>query len=110
MEFIVIAHDHNDKEALERRLTVRDEHLSFARKMFDAGKWKFASALLDEDGNMNGSVIACEYDSEEQLRNEWLDNEAYIKNNVWGEVIVRIGKFAKWDCKCRNIRYETKNV
>ncbi len=95
MQFIVTANDYKDKEALNRRLSVRDEHLSFAKEMFEKGKWIFASALLDENGNMNGSVIACEFDSEDQLRNEWLNNETYIKNNVWEEVLVRKGKFAK---------------
>ena len=95
LEFIVIAHDAKDKGALERRLSVREQHLEFAAKMFESGKWLFASALLDENGNMNGSVIACDFPSEDELRKEWLNNEAYVLGNVWDEIIIRKAKIAK---------------
>lgn len=95
MQFIVIAHDYKDNKALERRMAVRTEHLKFANEMFESGKWLFASALLDENGDMNGSIIGCQYESEIELRNEWLENEAYIKGNVWEEVIIRKAKVAK---------------
>ncbi len=95
MQFIVIAHDAKDEGALERRLSVREEHLEFAAKMFESGKWLFASALLDDDGNMNGSVIACEFESENELRKEWLDIEAYVLGNVWDNITIRKAKIAK---------------
>ncbi|VAX29528.1 hypothetical protein MNBD_IGNAVI01-1473 [hydrothermal vent metagenome] len=95
MQFIVIAHDAKDEGALERRLSVREQHLEFAAKMFESGKWLFASALLNDNDKMNGSVIACEFPSEEELRKEWLDKEAYILGNVWENVIIRKAKFAK---------------
>lgn len=95
MQFIVIAHDHKDEQALERRLAVRKEHLEFAAKMFEEERWVFASALIDEKGNMNGTVIGCEYDSEEELRDKWLEKEAYVKGDVWKEIIIRKAKFAK---------------
>lgn len=95
MQFVVIAYDYKDKNALQRRLAVREEHLKFAEESFKSGKWHFASALLDNDGNMNGSIIACEYESETDLRELWLDKEIYVKGNVWEKVIIRKGKFAK---------------
>lgn len=84
MQFIVIAHDWKDEGALERRLSARKSHLEFASKMFDCGKWLFASALLDEEDKMNGSVIVCEFPAEKELREEWLDKEAYVLGNVFG--------------------------
>ena len=33
MQFVVIAHDYKDGEALERRLSVREEHLKYADEM-----------------------------------------------------------------------------
>ncbi len=69
--------------------------MEFAAKMFASGKWLFASALLDDDGNMNGSVIACEFESENELRREWLDKEAYVLGNVWGDITIRKAKIAK---------------
>lgn len=94
MQFVVIAHDGKDDGALERRLSVRESHLEFASKMFDVGKWLFASALLDDDGKMNGSVIVCEFPSEKDLRKEWLDNEAYVIGNVWEDITIRKAKVA----------------
>jgi len=97
MQFVVIAHDYKDENALKRRLAVREEHLKFAGEMFEKGNWLFASALLDDDGNMNGSVIGCNYNSEEELREKWLDKEAYVVGNVWEEITVRKAKVAKHD-------------
>ena len=34
MQFLVIAHDYKDENALKRRLAVREEHLKFAGEMF----------------------------------------------------------------------------
>ena len=94
MQFVVIGHDYKDEKALERRMAVRDAHLKFAGEMFEQGKWLFASALLDEDGNMNGSIIFVDYPSQEVLRKEWLDNEAYITGKVWEKVIVKKAKIS----------------
>jgi len=95
MQFIVTGYDCKDKNALERRLAAREEHLKFAGEMFEQEKWLFASALLDDNGNMNGSVIACEYESEEELKKQWLDKEAYIIGKVWEKIIIRKAKVAK---------------
>ncbi|MCF8243380.1 MAG: YciI family protein [Melioribacteraceae bacterium] len=89
MQFIVIAYDYKDEGALARRLDVREAHLKFAGEMFESGKWLYAAALLNDDGKMNGSVIVCDYPSEEILRKEWLDNEAYITGKVWEDVTIR---------------------
>jgi uncharacterized protein YciI len=97
MQFVVIAHDAKDEKALERRLTVREKHLEFAGEMFKQGKWLFASALLDEEGKMNGSVIACDFESEEELKRLWLDDEAYVIGNVWQDITIRKAKIAKHD-------------
>ncbi len=97
MEFIVIAYDYKDEKALERRMAVREQHLKFADEMFKQGKWIFASALLDENGRMNGSVIACNFESEKALKNEWLDKEEYVVGNVWEKIIIRKAKIAKHD-------------
>ena len=95
MQFVVIAHDGKDEGALERRLSVREEHLEFAGKMFESDKWLFASALLDDKGNMNGSVIVCDFPSEKELRKEWLDKEAYVLGKVWEKITIRKAKVAK---------------
>ena len=95
MQFVVIAHDYKDGNALERRLAVREEHLKNAGKMFEKGNWLFASALLDENGIMNGSIIFCDYESEEELRQDWLENEIYVKEKVWEKITIRKAKVAE---------------
>ena len=95
MEFVVIAYDGRDKGALERRLAVREEHLKGAAKMFEEGKLIFASALLDKDGNMNGSIMFCDFPSKEAVNKEWLDDEPYITGKVWDKFIVKRAKVAR---------------
>ena len=94
MQFIVTGYDYKDERALERRLAAREKHLKFAKEMFDTKKWLFAAALLDDNGNMNGSVIACDFENEQELHNQWLDNEAYVKGKVWEKIIIRKAKVA----------------
>jgi uncharacterized protein len=97
MQFVVIAHDYKDDKALERRMAVREQHLKFAGEMFEQGKWLFASALLDDNERMNGSIIYCDYQSEDDLKKEWLDNEAYVIGKVWEDITIRKVKVAKHD-------------
>ena len=95
MQFVVIAHDYKDSKALERRLAVREQHLKYADEMHKQGKWLFASALLDNEGKMNGSIIFCDYENEDQLRKEWLNNEVYVTGKVWEKIEIRKAKVAK---------------
>ncbi len=88
MQFIVTGSDGKDEKALERRLAAREEHLQLASKMHGDGKWLYAAAILSDDGVMCGSVIVCEFPSREALKKEWLDQEPYIKENVWEKVEV----------------------
>ena len=95
MQFIVVAHDGKDRNALKRRMKVREDHLKFAEEMFEKGKWLYASALLDDEGNMNGSMIVCDFESKEQLEEEWLDKEPYILGDVWEDITISRAKVAK---------------
>lgn len=95
MEFVVIGYDAKDDGALERRQSVRAKHLENAKQLFEENKLLFASALLDENENMNGSIMFCNYPSQEVLEAEWLKNEPYITGNVWEKVIIKRAKIAK---------------
>lgn len=88
MQFIVIGRDGTDSKALDRRMAAREAHLATARQMHETGRWLYAAALLNDEGNMTGSVIVCDFESEEALRREWLDTEAYVTGNVWESVEV----------------------
>ncbi len=86
MQFIVTGYDGKDSKALDRRLAARDAHLKGAKEMADNGKWLYAAAILNDDDQMAGSVIVCEFDSKESMEKEWLDSEPYILGKVWEKV------------------------
>ena len=79
MQYLVIAYDYDD--ALERRLEVRDAHVEGARKLMVEGKIVNAGALIEEE-KMVGSTLLIDFENEDEI-DEWLENEPYVKNNVW---------------------------
>jgi len=89
MQFILIAYDGTDEEALDRRLAVRAAHLESARTLVDEGKWLYAAGILNDDGKMIGSMILCDYPSREALEEEWLKNEPYVTGKVWEKITVQ---------------------
>lgn len=95
MQFIVLGYDGTDDKALERRMTVRESHLKYAQEMFDAGKWLYASAILDDEGMMIGSMIVCDYFSREELQEQWLKNEAYVLGDVWKTIHIHRAKVSQ---------------
>ncbi|MBF0303877.1 MAG: hypothetical protein HQK73_12620 [Desulfamplus sp.] len=99
MQFIVIAYDGTDENALERRMAVREAHLKTASEMSSSGKWLYATAILNDEGNMCGSMIVCEFDSLDALKSEWLKNEPYMVGNVWKEVEIKQAKVAPFCAK-----------
>lgn len=79
MQYLVIAYD--NANALERRLESRDEHVEGVRKLMAEGKIINAAALMEED-IMVGSTLFIDFETDEEL-DAWLENEPYVKNNVW---------------------------
>ena len=93
MQFIVTGYDGNDDKALERRMNAREAHLNMVDEMIEKGHDLYAAALLDESGNMKGSMMVVEFASREQL-DAWLKVEPYIINNVWQRVEIAECKVA----------------
>ncbi len=83
MQFIVIGRDGIDKDALDRRMAAREAHLATAKEMHETGKWLYAAAILNDGGQMAGSMIVCDFESRDALEKEWLDTEAYVLGKVW---------------------------
>ena len=83
MQYIIKAYD--GENMLEERLAVRPRHLENMAKV--PGKVICAGGLLDERGNMKGSVLIMEFDGEELLR-QYLESEPYIREHVWETVEV----------------------
>ncbi len=87
MQFLVLAYDGKDEEALQRRNAVRQAHLALADHMATSGQQLYATALLNEAGNMMGSAIICDFPSREEL-DVWLAQEPYVTGNVWKQIEV----------------------
>ena len=67
MQFLLIAYDGTDSGALERRLRVREDHLSRIGILKKAGEFLFGGAILNENGTMIGSMIVYEYPDRKSL-------------------------------------------
>ncbi len=88
MQFIVSGYDGKDAGAMGRRMAVREAHLQLAKYMKEEGKLLFAAALLDEDGQMVGSVLMMDFTSREAL-DRWLSVEPYVTGKVWEKIEVK---------------------
>ena len=85
MQFIVIAHDY--KDGLERRLKVRGRHIELGDKLVLDGKALYGVALLDNKGDMRGSVYIMDFPSRNEL-DGWLKTEPYVVGKVWEKIEV----------------------
>ena len=83
MQFIVKAYD--GEGMLDKRMEVRPRHLEGIERIKE--HVICAGGLLDDEGNMMGSVLIMEYESREQL-DEYLANEPYVQENVWQKIEV----------------------
>ena len=83
MQFIVIGRDY--KDGLERRLAVREKHITLGNKLKADGKHLFGVVLLDEKGQMKGSVLIVDFPSRKEL-DEWLEIEPYVTGKVWEKI------------------------
>jgi uncharacterized protein len=83
MQFIILGYDGSDSEAPQRRLAARGEHLKMAEEMYKEGKILYAAAILNNENQMIGSMILCDYPSREKMEEEWLKREPYLLSGVW---------------------------
>jgi uncharacterized protein YciI len=94
MQFLLIAHDGTDSEALERRLKVREEHLEKIEELKQSGNFLFGGAILDVDGKMIGSIIVYELPDKQAL-DEILKDEPYFTKGVWKKIEIEPFRTAK---------------
>ncbi|MDP2359212.1 MAG: YciI family protein [bacterium] len=87
MQFLVSAHDGTDAQAQARRLAARPAHLELGRRLRTEGRHLYGVALLDEAGQMTGSVLIVDYPSRAEL-DAWLAEEPYVTGKVWERIVV----------------------
>lgn len=85
MQFLVIARDGEDAQALDRRLKVREAHLAGARKLAAEGRIVEGGAILDDDGKMLGSAVIVDFPGRAAL-DDWLKNDPYVTGDVWRKI------------------------
>lgn len=85
MEFVIIAKDYKDENALERRLKARERHLELNKKLIEEGKVLFAAALLNENGTMIGSTLIVNFSDKDEI-GKWLEQEPYVIGKVWENI------------------------
>jgi len=88
MQFLLVAYDGTDPEALERRMKVRPEHLEKIAVLKKKGHFLLGGAILDDNQTMIGSMIVYEFPDRKAL-DEILLDEPYITGGVWQKVEIR---------------------
>lgn len=94
MQFLLLAYDGTDCEALHRRLKVREEHLKKISRLKITGEFLFGGAILDDSGNMIGSMIVYDFPDRQSL-DEKLKDEPYLTKGVWKQIEIKPFRFAK---------------
>ena len=82
MLYVVIAKDGTDEAAPERRQQVRLQHLEGIKPAVESGFLQLGGAFLNSQGDMIGSMMMLEANSEEEVR-AFLEKDIYRKANVW---------------------------
>lgn len=85
MQFIIMANDGTDENAVDRRAAFRDEHLKMIEKMSDEKKHLYAAAILNDYGNMIGSLLVVDFPTREAL-DDYLTIEPYVIGKVWEKI------------------------
>ncbi len=83
MQFVIRAY--GGTGMLEKRMEVRPRHLENIAKV--NGKIICAGGLLDDAGNMKGSLLVMEFGSRAELE-RYLASEPYMTEHVWEKVEV----------------------
>jgi uncharacterized protein len=87
-QYVIIAHDGKDENALDRRMSVRPFHLDGAKRLKETNNYVIGGAMLDDSGKMIGSVMVLQFETEADLKN-WEATEPYIQNKVWENYEIR---------------------
>jgi uncharacterized protein YciI len=96
MQFLLLAYDGTDPEALQRRLKVREEHLKRINLLKKSGKFLLGGAIFDNNGKMIGSMIVYDFPDRQSLE-ERLKDEPYLTGKVWEKTEIKPFRLAKME-------------
>jgi uncharacterized protein len=95
MLFMILALDGTDADAQSRRQTHRPAHLNRGSILKERGDLLYGGAMLDDAGNMVGSLMIVNFPSRQKI-DEWLKDEPFIKGGVWQKVEVQPFRPGPW--------------
>lgn len=87
-QYLIIARDGNDANALDRRMQARPDHFTGARKLKADGNFVLGGAMLSEEGKMDGSIMIVQFETDEEFHT-WLRQEPYVRADVWQTVEIK---------------------
>lgn len=87
MQFLLIARDGTDEEAIARRARVRPTHLEAIAPFVEAGNVLVGGAMLSGAGEMVGSMLLLDFPDRAAL-DAWLERDPYVTGGVWKEIQV----------------------
>lgn len=88
MQFLLLADDGSDPEAPNRRLKVRNDHLEKIEELKRRGEFIFGGAILNDEGQMTGSMIIYDFPDRQSLDRR-LNDEPYIIGGVWKKIEIK---------------------
>jgi uncharacterized protein YciI len=94
LQYVIIARDGTDSDALQRRMNVRPFHLNGVRQLKDNNNFIVGGATLDEKGNMTGSVMMVQFETEAEMKH-WFEHEPYVTGKVWQSIEVNTFRVAE---------------
>jgi len=86
MTYVIHAYDYPN--SFDKRMATRSDHLDYVRKLKANGQFILGGALLDEAGQMMGSMLMLTLDTDDQLQ-EYLRTDPYIVQGVWEKIDVK---------------------
>ena len=94
MQFLLVAYDGTDPQALQRRLSVREEHIKRIGLLKKKSEFLFGGAILNENDEMIGSMIVYDVPDRQSL-DKILKDEPYITNGVWEKIEIKPFRHAR---------------
>lgn len=86
MTYVIHAYDYPN--SLHKRMATRTAHLDYVRQLKASGQFVLGGALLDDAGQMIGSMLILTLETDEQLQ-EYLRTDPYIVQGIWEKIDVK---------------------
>lgn len=87
-QYVIIARDGTDEQAIDRRMAARSTHLAGVKTLKDNNQYISGGAILDDSGKMVGSVMITQFETDQEMQ-AWYNSEPYITHNVWQTIEVK---------------------